>query len=407
MGMTQDQADFGPESVRDPHFKSFFMGGFECSTHRRADGRRLDVIAATGHDVRCAADYRLLANLSLRTIRDGFRWHLIERRPGRYDWSSFRPMLEAARKVGVQVIWDLMHYGYPDHVDLWKPSFVDAFARYVRQAARVVRESSDDVPYYVPVNEISFMAWGAGDMGVLHPFATGRGEELKRQLTRAAIAAIDAVREIDPRARFIQVEPIIRVVPNPGDPTSAMRANRHMEAQFSAFDMLCGRLAPELGGAANCLDVIGLNYYCHNQWFEGGAPIPWNDNHPLYRAPRDMFLDVYRRYGRPMIIAETGIEAELRPAWFRHVCEEVREATAAGARFHGICLYPVMNHPGWADDRHCPNGLIDYDRTSFERRVVPSLAAELRDQQTRLWLETEGYAPFRGAALPRTAAITS
>jgi hypothetical protein len=32
----------------------------------------------------------------LLTVRDGLRWHLIEREPGRYDWSSWLPMLEAA-----------------------------------------------------------------------------------------------------------------------------------------------------------------------------------------------------------------------------------------------------------------------------------------------------------------------
>jgi hypothetical protein len=38
-------------------FKSFFLGGFECSNHRRSDGRRLDLIAATGHDRWAAHDY--------------------------------------------------------------------------------------------------------------------------------------------------------------------------------------------------------------------------------------------------------------------------------------------------------------------------------------------------------------
>ena len=31
-------------------FRSFFAAGFECSSHCRRDGRRLDLIAATGHD---------------------------------------------------------------------------------------------------------------------------------------------------------------------------------------------------------------------------------------------------------------------------------------------------------------------------------------------------------------------
>ncbi|HKS13160.1 MAG TPA: beta-glucosidase, partial [Pseudomonas sp.] len=30
-------------------FQSFLMAGYECSTHRRRDGQRLDMLQATGH----------------------------------------------------------------------------------------------------------------------------------------------------------------------------------------------------------------------------------------------------------------------------------------------------------------------------------------------------------------------
>src|SRR3712207_8963919 len=39
-----------------------------------------------------------------------------ETAPGRYDWSSFLPMLRAARDRGIQVIWDLCHYGWPENI---------------------------------------------------------------------------------------------------------------------------------------------------------------------------------------------------------------------------------------------------------------------------------------------------
>jgi hypothetical protein len=42
-------------------FQTFIQGGWECSTHVRYDGRRLDVIAATEHDAHAEADYRQLA----------------------------------------------------------------------------------------------------------------------------------------------------------------------------------------------------------------------------------------------------------------------------------------------------------------------------------------------------------
>jgi hypothetical protein len=89
-------------------FRSYFMGGFECSTQRRRGGIRLDLLHATGHDVHAEQDYRKLAACGIATMRDGLRWHLIEQVPGRYEWGSFLPMLHAARKAGVQVVWDFI-----------------------------------------------------------------------------------------------------------------------------------------------------------------------------------------------------------------------------------------------------------------------------------------------------------
>ena len=50
---------YGP-SPRSQLFRSWFLGGFECSTHRRSDGRRLDLLYSTGHDAHPAADYAAL-----------------------------------------------------------------------------------------------------------------------------------------------------------------------------------------------------------------------------------------------------------------------------------------------------------------------------------------------------------
>jgi hypothetical protein len=62
--------------MSDSLFRSPFMGGFECSTHRLRSGRRLDVIAATGHDRFAFEDYCRLAAAGLRTVRDGVRSQL-------------------------------------------------------------------------------------------------------------------------------------------------------------------------------------------------------------------------------------------------------------------------------------------------------------------------------------------
>src|SRR6187402_667334 len=40
--------------------KTFWIAGFECSCHRRSDGRRLDLVAATRHDHFAQPDYSRL-----------------------------------------------------------------------------------------------------------------------------------------------------------------------------------------------------------------------------------------------------------------------------------------------------------------------------------------------------------
>ena len=128
-----------PAPPAPPLFRGFWQGGFECSSHRRAhDRRRLDMIAATRHDSLAEHDYRTLKRHGIVTVRDGLRWHLIEQRPGQYDWSSLDRQLDAAAASGTEVIWDLLHYGWPDDVDVWSPAFVARFAAFAAAAARVI-----------------------------------------------------------------------------------------------------------------------------------------------------------------------------------------------------------------------------------------------------------------------------
>ena len=80
-----------------PWLRSFFAGGFECSTFRLRSGRRLDLIESTAHDKFALQDYLRLQREGLRVAREGVRWHLVEAVPGRYDFSSVLPIVRAAR----------------------------------------------------------------------------------------------------------------------------------------------------------------------------------------------------------------------------------------------------------------------------------------------------------------------
>lgn len=360
-------------------FRSFLQGGFECSSHRRRDGKRLDVIAATRHDELARADYEVLARHGLNTIRDGARWHLIESRPGHYDFSSLLPMLRAARETGVEVIWDLCHYGWPDGLNIFSPEFVNRFANFARACARVLRQETEGTIFVSVINEISFFAWAGGDTGHMNPFALKRGPELKAQLVRAVIAAVEAVWDTVPGARIVHCEPAIHIVADPGRPQDAIAAETYRLAQFEAWDMLAGRQRPDLGGSERYLDVLGVNFYPNNQWIHNAATL--RRGHPLYRPLSEILREIHTRYQKPVFVAETGCEDNARPSWYCHVASEVRRAIASGVPVSGLCLYPIANHPGWDNDRHCHNGLLDYPDDAGKRTVYQPLADEILRQR--------------------------
>jgi beta-glucosidase/6-phospho-beta-glucosidase/beta-galactosidase len=372
-------------------FRSFFAGGFECSTHRLATGRRLDLLQATAHDRLVSDDYRRLRAAGISTVREGLRWHRIDRGNGRLRFNSVRPFLAAAREHGMQVIWDVCHYGYPDDLDPFSAAFVDRFAALAGSFARVLDSESDETPLICPVNEISFFAWAGGDAGHLNPYTVNRSFELKRNLVRAAIAGIEAIRDVRPDARFIHTDPLIHIAPNPDEPEYAEHAHNYRNAQFQAWDMLSGRLNPDLGGRPDYLDIVGPNFYPQNEWVYRGPALRPGD--PAYVPLHKLLAELYERYERPLYVAETSIEGDARPAWLHLVCAELRLALADGVPVTGLCWYPILDYPGWVDERHAMTGLLGYVDADGRRPLHRGLAAALQEEIRRGgWMSYEELA---------------
>jgi beta-glucosidase/6-phospho-beta-glucosidase/beta-galactosidase len=376
--------------TRDPRlFRSFWMAGFESSCQINGNGVRLDLISATQHDRLIEEDYARLKDTGIATVREGMRWHLIDR-GRRMDFSSVLPMVEAAERHGIQVLWNLCHYGWPEDVNLYTSGFIERFARYSGAVARFISDHTDAVPYYVPINEISFFAWATGEVGYIYPHDRGRGHEVKRQLVRAAIAGMEAIWEVDPRARMIHVDPLIHVIPPHGRPDLARAAADQRARQFEAWDMLAGGLEPTLGGHPRYLDIIGVNFYHANEWEYPDQRLRWED------TPRDrrwvplryLLSEVYDRYDRPMILSETSHFGAGRGRWIREVAEESRHAREMGVPVEGICIYPIIDRPDWDNPEHWHNsGLWDLrpgESNRLERVLCEDYAGELRRAQAIL-----------------------
>ncbi len=392
-----------------PHvFDSFWMGGFETATHVNEAGRRLDIMAATEHDVQVDRDYALLRSVGITTVRDGVRWHLIERN-GTFDFSSLAPMVVAAERHGIQVLWTLLHYGVPDDVDLFSAEFPVRFARFSAEVARFIQTHSKRLPFYTPVNEISFFAWAAGEVGWFAPFAKRRGGELKRQLVKAAIAASDAVWKVDRRARIVHVDPVIHVVPPLMRPDLTRAAAEQRESQFESWDMLAGIQAPELGGHPRYLDIMGVNFYHSNQWEYPNVRLRWEDTprDPRWQPLHRILAEVYDRYRRPLFIGETSHVGVGRAEWLREIAAELWSANDSGVPLEGVCLFPIIDRMDWNDENHWHNsGLWDLVRRHgrLERVLHQEYAHELHHSRALLARCGWGTAPDAEFDVPAPAA---
>lgn len=317
----------------------------------------------------------------MTAARESLRWHVAEVEPGRYDFEAELRRIEAAVRHGVTVAWDLCHFGWPDWVDPFADDFPARFGAWAAAAARILRRESEPPYWIVPQNEVSFLAWAGGEVGAMNPHASGRGADLKRQLVRGAILAIDAVRAELPAVRFLHPEPLINVAADPERPHLRHHAAQATEAQFEAWDMLAGRSQPELGGAERYLDVLGANYYPDNQWAADGTTLDAGSTERVRLST--LLAGLHERYGRDIVISETGTEDDARGPWLRDVSAEVDRAFDAGVPVGGICLYPILNHPGWEDERHCHNGIWDYPGVRGGRRAHRPLVRHVRREHDR------------------------
>ena len=349
------------------------MGGFECADHINRAGNRVNLLQLTEHDIRAREDYALLAKLSILTVREGICWSAVESSPYVFDFTEVETRMTAARRQGIQVIWDLCHFGYPDDLMPTHPRFVDRFVALCRAFARFHREQTDEQLLVVPINEISFLSWHSGDMRGTVPFATNSGWDIKWHLCRAAIAGIQALLDTDPACRILTIEPLIRV--HPSEHSSPAHLANLNNNQFQAMDIIAGRMCPELGGQERYLDILGFNCYYDGQWTDGQGHLPWPESEARRIPLSDLLQGAYERYRRPFFLSETGHFGDGRARWLHETMYECTKLVRQNRNFLGLCIYPVIDRPDWDDLTVFHNsGLFDLD--SYNNRIPHRAAIE-------------------------------
>lgn len=371
-------------------FQTFFISGFECSTFLWKDKKRRNLIEETQHLAHAREDYEILRNLGIAVSREGIPWPLVEK-DGKYDFSVIDPMIEAMNDLKILPIWDLCHYGYPDDLDPFSEEFAPRFAKYCRAAARYVIPRMHGPYFFTPINEITFFAFCGGEWGWVAPYRNTRDEreEFRVALCKAAIAGVKAIREVEPEARIVNIDPLVQVVA-PRDRPDQIEAAEHETNvdTFLAWDILCGKEHPELGGSPEILDIVGVNNYSFGQMeYRESGPHKALDPHDDRIKPLcDLLNVVWERYRRPMIIGETSGMGHGRTAWLKDVMEESLAAVHMGIDLHGICLFPAVDMPDWHTGKWLKNGICNLleEGADLKREPHPPYVAELRRWQKEL-----------------------
>jgi beta-glucosidase/6-phospho-beta-glucosidase/beta-galactosidase len=337
-----------------------FLGAFE-STYQPAHDQ--DVLETTQHDVRWREDLALLAACHVRALRYPVRWHRIEPEPGSFDWTYTDEVLGHLHDHGFTPFVDLLHHtSYPRWLgDFTSPSFPSAFLRFVEAVA----ERYPWLPGYTVCNEPFTTFLLCGQQGLWPPHR--RGLEgflaLANNVFPSVTRASRALQELLPRAEHLHVEPAEHHTSTPAGAAYAEIAN---DRRFVLTDLLLGRpvtadrpfvrellrtpggeelLTVEPGAA----DVLGLDYYAHNQWHwydrERGTNVAPD---PLPLA--DLIEQYAERYEMPCLLAETNLSgfASDRASWLKYTLEQCEVARDRGVDLRGYCWFPFVDSADWA-----------------------------------------------------------
>lgn len=187
---------------------------------------------------------------------------------------------------------------------IWDLNHYDPPPDPVEHARRCALAADHDRPLWIcPVNE-----------PMLYPMLGGMPWE---RATDLAITMARVARDHHPDVRLLSTDPITGIG----------------ERQFAATDRLIH---------AGVVDVVGINYYPHT----------------ARTSLLKVLLKTWRRYGKPILIAETSwhdghpIHHRRHPGfnkegWLRLMVDQIEQARAQGVDICGLCWYPIVDCPPW------------------------------------------------------------
>jgi beta-glucosidase len=364
-----------------------FATGIECSYPTIRNGsHRVDELEATAHYRRWREDLQLTRDLGIRFLRYGPPYYRINTGPGRYDWSFTDEVLPEMRRLEIEPIVDLCHFGMPDWLgnSFQNSEFPQAFAAY----ARAFAERYPWVRLYTPVNEIFVCAKFSAQLGWWNEqkksdraFVTA-----VRHLAKATLLAIQEILALRPNAVFIQSESSEYTHSICGCTHAHERVERENQVRFLPLDLLyCHEVRADVhtwlleNGMPEdeyrwfmCHDlhrrcVMGNDYYAENERIvqHDGTVAEVGEVFGWYLVTREY----YDRYRKPVMHTETNPRGKCDPVhWLWKQWQSLLRMRAEGVPVLGFTWYSLTDQVDWdtglreANGHVNPFGLYDLDR---------------------------------------------
>lgn len=372
-----------------------FATGIECSNPTIKNGRiRRDLLAECGHYEHWRLDLQLVREMGLEFLRYGLPYHKVHLGPGRYDWSFADLAMGEMRRLGIEPILDLLHFGVPDWIgDFQNPALPLHFAEYAAAAAA----RYPWVRYWTPVNEIYVSARMSTLDGLWNEqIRTDRAfVTALKHLVAASKLACAAITRARPDAVIVRSESAeivheARMLPS----AAVVLANKQ---RFLALDLLFAHEScPEMTAylAENGLtqaerdwfmqgepagqQILGADYYGRNEHIVKpcGHRFSVEDVMGWYLIAKD-YLE--QRYGKPLMHTETNVFDKLAaPGWLWKQWVSIMRMRQDGMPVLGFTWYSLVDQVDWdvglGEMRGVVNGCGLYD---MDRRPNP-VAAEYR-----------------------------
>jgi len=361
-----------------------FATGIECSNPTIDNGRtRRDQLLECGHYEHWRKDLQLTVDLGLRVLRYGLPIHRVWLGEGRYDWEFADLVLNEMRRLELEPILDLCHFGLPDWIgNFQNPEFPLLFRGY----CKAVAERYPWVRYYTPVNEIYVTARLSAKEGIWNEQATDDRSYVTaiKHCVAASILGNQAIAERRPDCIIIQSESAEYTHEAKATISDEIRLKN--KQRFIALDLLYalpfdaevahwmadnGLTRREydwfMAGEPPGYQIMGNDYYGRNEIIlkPDGTMCPAEDVLGWYNITR-----VYHdRYRKPVMHTETNVaDSDGAPTWLWKQWMNVLKIRRDNVPVLGFTWYSLIDQIDWdialavKNDKVYPCGLYDLDR---------------------------------------------